>query len=314
MTATVGLALLMEKYPPAFRFIDGKDIGKNTDIRKAADWLVERSETGRDGLIFSGHASESSRYMHGHGLATLFLAGVWRHETDATRQKRIAATLGRAVQYTVKARSTQGGWYHTSRVEGHDFADVLSTAIQMQALRAAQNAGIPFPFEVLNDASDSVETALGEEPAPPKTCRARIELAAAIALRTNSRSRSRFSSPTVDGIRGEPDETAVAWVRLLEADLVDPRPNETVHYYLAQGLYDNGHDRWAAYQSALFDRLRKTQREDGSWSGDGGDCLGDGFRVGPLYATAVWCTVLQLERRSHPSRQFPKVRIGLAGC
>src|SRR5437764_1342087 len=71
MTALVGLALVMEqKRSPwsrgASREVDAKHAAK---VRRAADWLADRSEAGRDGLIFSGHASETSRYMQGHGLA-----------------------------------------------------------------------------------------------------------------------------------------------------------------------------------------------------------------------------------------------------
>ena len=62
--------------------------------------------------------------MEGHGLATLFLAGVLQ---DRERRRyaghKLKGVLNRAVKYIVNAQSTQGGWYHTSRVEGHDFDD-----------------------------------------------------------------------------------------------------------------------------------------------------------------------------------------------
>src|ERR1700733_8978327 len=84
MTGLAGIALLMERdEAETFRIrveglVDGKGGGTKhgANIRKAADWLMEQSRAGRDGLIFSEHASEASRYMQGHGLATLFLVGV----------------------------------------------------------------------------------------------------------------------------------------------------------------------------------------------------------------------------------------------
>src|SRR5438552_18007333 len=69
MTALAGMALLMEgstiregKYAP--------------NIRRCADWLMERSMRGnnRDGLVGNpDHPSEAGRYRYGHGLGTLVL-------------------------------------------------------------------------------------------------------------------------------------------------------------------------------------------------------------------------------------------------
>src|SRR5258706_2769236 len=69
MTGLAGLAMLME----------GSNIREGVyspQIRKAADWLMERSMRGnnRDGLIGNpDHPSEAGRYMYGHSFATPFL-------------------------------------------------------------------------------------------------------------------------------------------------------------------------------------------------------------------------------------------------
>ena len=151
MTGLVGLALLMEMENNSRRggLLPIPTATHSVNIRKAADWLMEKSQIGRDGLIFSDHPSETARYMEGHGLATLFLAGVCKDERDAARRKRLTEILARAVQYIVKARSTQGGWHHTSKAEGHDFALVSTTVIQIQALQAAENANIPVPDDAI---------------------------------------------------------------------------------------------------------------------------------------------------------------------
>jgi hypothetical protein len=47
----------------------------------------------------------------------------------------------------------------------------------------------------------------------------------------------------------------------------------------------------------MFDHLQSSQNKDGSWP------AGDGISVGPVYSTALWCTVLQLDKNSHPSTQ-----------
>src|SRR5438876_796965 len=68
ITALCGMALLME----------GSNIreGKYAEnIRKAADWLMERSQ--RSGLIGNpNNQSESVRYMYGHGFGLLFLSQI----------------------------------------------------------------------------------------------------------------------------------------------------------------------------------------------------------------------------------------------
>ena len=84
MTGLVGLALLMEQ--DQSRTAEGFEapVPKYmSNMRKAADWLMDRSQPRREGLIYSEHPSETGRYMEGHGLATIFLAGVCQEERDA---------------------------------------------------------------------------------------------------------------------------------------------------------------------------------------------------------------------------------------
>jgi hypothetical protein len=98
------------------------------NIRMAADWLMEKSQPARGGLIFSEHASETDRYMYGHGLATQFLVWAYRNETDKLRVEKLNAVVTRAVKYIANAKSTQGGWYRTSKLEGHDLDEISATA------------------------------------------------------------------------------------------------------------------------------------------------------------------------------------------
>ena len=70
MTGLVGVALLMEHARTERRFGEG-GFGRPDEkpanakyaasIRKAADWLMDRSQPKRDGLIFSEHPSEMAR-------------------------------------------------------------------------------------------------------------------------------------------------------------------------------------------------------------------------------------------------------------
>ena len=81
--------------------------------------------------------------------------------------------------------------------------------------------------------------------------------------------------------------------------------DELLHCYYAEAEYldrGNAHkgevfdpERWKAYRTALFEQLQRNQNKDGSWP------AGNGICVGPVYATAIWCTILQLDGNRHPA-------------
>jgi hypothetical protein len=318
MTGLVGLALLMEKDD----LQRGRGLGRLKEdfasakyvvnLRKAADWLMEQSQHKRDGLIFSEHFSETTRYMEGHGLATLFLAGMCRDETDPARQKKLTEAVTRAVSYIAKAQSSQGGWYHTSRLEGHDFDDVLVTAIQIQALQAAENAGIALAGSVLQDALEYMKAALEKKETgqPEHNSSGLAATAAALACRLNTTGVSR----RINGDRGiNPaelkDELGKNGLKYCQGAIAIGRAarfgkDELAHYYYAQALHKGGGDAWSSYRKTMFDQLRQSQNKDGSWPAS------KGIGAGPVYSTALWCTVLQLEKETHPSRR-PAIEIDI---
>ena len=251
----------------------------------------------RDGLIFSEHASETGRYMHGHGLATLFLAGFYEDEGA----QNLHDILTCAARYIVKAQSTQGGWYHTSRMEGHDLDVISATAMQIQALQAAEKA---FKFDAgdsINDAQEYLKKIIGkheQKPGPGPSHRRTAETAAALACR---------NLPGV-GLR---DAFCKKWFKYCQAEIPTGRAlqfgrDEITHYYYTQVLFDLSGDSWSdarlawsGYRTAMFDHLQKSQNQDGRlalWDAQGAGDVG----VGPVHAAAVWCTILQLDNKSHP--------------
>ena len=288
MTGMAGLAMLMHEKRGSSDLEEAPREGKREDrqsanVRKAADWLMAQSQAGRDGLLFSNHASETSRYMQGHGLATIFLAGACANETDVARSKKMTEVLSRAVRYIVVAQSSQGGWHDTSKVEGHDFANVPATVIQVQALQAAENAGIPVPQDALRDGLEHLKSSLEKRIGP-------VDMAAALACLGRQ------------GINGNRTNLPQKWFedcrsRTRKANDLKLGSDELAHYYWAQVEHNLGSDFWNVYRTAMFDRIREAQNQDGSWP------AGDGLCVGKVYSAAVWCTVLQLDNNSHPSKQ-----------
>jgi squalene cyclase len=308
MTALAGMALLME----GSTLREGK---YSTNIRRAVDWFVERSQ--RNGLLVNPNdQAEAGRYMYGHGFGLLFLASVYGEEEDGERRRRLEDVLTRAVQFTVRAQTSRGGWYYTSRADqgGGDADEGSTTITQVQALRAARNAGIIVPKEAIDKSQKYLHectterggviyslahggrAAVGGE-RPPLT-------AAAIACQ--------FSSGQYDSA------DAKKWLKFCR-DHIPPLASggrmghdEYTHYYYAQVLYtlgDNGWAKlfgdkdpnpltWSKYRKATFEALLKSQSADGSWAG-----TGSWGYIGPIYATSIYLSILQLDKGTLPIYQ-----------
>jgi len=297
MTGLVGLALLMErKGQSRIGRTTAGELNYTANVNQAVDWLMDRCQARRDGLIFSEHVSETTRYMEGHGLATLFLAGVYRYEQDEARRKKLTDVLTRAVKYIVKAQSTQGGWYHTSKVEGHDFDAIGTTALQIQALQAAEIAGVPVPREAINDAQEYLKNALGKYPDKAKTAQDRTRPVDTAAVLTCTSNRN----PYYTTLEVAKEDLPKKWLKYCQSEIPVGRDiqlgrDELVHYYYAQAMFRQGGEDWNGYRAAMFDHLQSTQNKNGSWP------PGDGIGVGPVYSTAMWCIIFQLNRNRHPS-------------
>jgi len=151
MTGLAGVAMLME----GSTLNSGK---YSTNIRRAVDWFMERSQ--RNGLLGNPNSpTETGRYMYGHGFGLLFLASVHGEEADGEQRRRLEDVLTRAVHFTGKAQSTRGGWYYTSRLDGGDMDEGSVAVTQLQSLRAARNAGIIVPKEIIDKAENTSKPA-----------------------------------------------------------------------------------------------------------------------------------------------------------
>jgi hypothetical protein len=307
-TALAGMALLMDGNAWKGKYA--------ANIKKAADWLMSQSQAERDGLIFSGHASEMDHYMDGHGLATQFLA--WslrdaltsRPEGDPTRWKKQLDVVRRAAAYIIKSQSSQGGWYRTSKVEGHDFAEISTTAIEFQALKiAAGFVAVDFSLATA-DAQHYLTTEvekLKEEAKSDPNPRRTANSAAALACRTMRLHPLGFR---------EEDELCAKLLKRCRSEIPRGRDvkfgrDELAHCWYAQALYqlmlDNhpqGLVSWNDYRTTMFDHLRSSQTKDGSWPAPP---EAEGISVGPIYSTAAWCAVLQFDKKRHPLTQDPDI-------
>lgn len=305
MTALSALALLME----GSTVREGK-YSKN--IRAAADWMMSRSQRGgnRDGLIGNPDLpTETGRYMYGHGFGLLFLASVYGEEDDREKREQLKDILTRAVKYCGNAQSSRGGWFYTSRVEGGDNDEGSVTITQVQGLRAARNAGIQVPRDMIKKAYGYLKMCTSPQGAVYYSFQSKSErpaiTAAAIACLFNA---------------GEyKDELCKKWFLYCQRTIpvggggnvggIRIGHDEYTHFYYSQCMYilgDDGWEKlygktpaadrltWTAYRAAYFDRLMSTQNADGSWT------AGGGFSVGAVYSTAINCFIMQLDKGSLP--------------
>jgi squalene cyclase len=299
MTALSGMAMLME----------GSTIreGKYADrIRKAVDWIMARSMP--NGMLGNPNIpGEAGRYMYGHGFALLFLSSVYGEEEEGDRRRKLEDVLTRAVQFSGKAQTSRGGWGYISAADGSDFDEGSVTITQVQAVRAARNAGISVPKEIIDKAVKYLKDSTrnggviyslagggGGSGRPALT-------AAAIACGFSA---GEYNSPLVK-----------EWFKFCQVHVplsiggARFGHDEYTHYYYAQAMYALGEtgyaklfptskeaDRmtWSKYRKAMFDNLVRSQGSDGSWSGG---------HVGPVFITAVHLAILQLDNAALPIYQ-----------
>lgn len=312
MTGLAGIAMLME----------GSTIreGKYADsIKKATDWLMDQSQRQepRNGLIFSEHSTETGRYMYGHGFATLFLACVYGDEEDKNRREKLKDILTRAVTYIGDAQSSKGGFYYMSKKEGGDNDEGSVTITQLQALRACRNAGIPVPKDLIIKSNKYLEDSTANDGGVVYS----LNRNGARAAGGGKPALTAAAIACVFSTGKYKDKYVQEWFKFCKRHGMDGGGggvgvrighDEYTHYYFAQALYnlgDDGWDKmfpgsapgermtWSKYREAMFDNLVRLQNQDGSFPSNGG------FSVGPVYSTAVYCTIMQLDRGVVPFYQ-----------
>jgi Prenyltransferase and squalene oxidase repeat len=303
LTALGGMALLMEGSTTA----KGKYAA---NLRRAADWLIARSQKGggHDGLIGNPNdPSEGARYMFGHGYGLLFLACVYDVEEDKDRRRKLGDVLNRAVKFSSSAQTTRGGWGYVTAKDGNDFDEGASTQAQIHGLYAARNAGIPVPRALIDSIRKYLE----------KATTARGGIVYSLASGGGGADRIPLTAAALSGAaatRQLKTPEAKKWLKFCQTSISLRLVGRTgfdeyTHHYYAQAVYilgDAGYAklfpqarkddqlRWSAYREALFDHLLRIQHADGSWASTG---------IGPVYGTSLYLAVLQLDNAALPLYQ-----------
>ena len=281
MTALAGTAMLMEgSTTTQGRYAE--------PIRQAVDYLVSRSRG--NGLI--GDPKGDDRYTYGHGFSMLFLSQLLGEEEDERRREELVRVLGKAVEFSGRAQTSDGGWGYVSAKDGNNFDEGSTTITQVQGLRGCRNAGIPVPKEIIEKAIAYIHKCTmpdGGVQYSSKGGGGRPAIsAAAIACLFNA---------------GEYDDTHVPrMLEYAETHLGTITNNgfgpwHYAHFYSAQVMYREGGKKWSDYRDQIDKRLAGEAQQDREglfWS--------QGY-IGPVYTTATNLTILQLDKGTLPIYQ-----------
>ena len=281
MTALAGTALLLEGSTPTQ--------GKHADsIAQAVDYLVSRSRP--NGLI--GDPKTDDRYTYGHGFSMLFLSQVLGEEEDLARRNEVIQVLERAVEFSGRAQTKDGGWGYVSAKDGNDFDEGSTTITQVQGLRGCRNAGISVPRETIDRAIAYIHKCTmpdGGVQYSSKGGGGRPAIsAAAIACLFNA---------------GEYDDTHVPRMLTYAEKHLGNIANagfghwHYAHYYYSQVMYREGGQKWSDYRRQIEKRLVAEATKDRA-----GVVWQQGY-IGPVYTTSTNLTILQLNAGMLPIYQ-----------
>lgn len=289
-TAIAGMAFLAGGHIPG-----RSRYGEN--VKRALLFVLKNA--GRKGYINEGQArGMGGSGMHGHGYATLFLAECYGmtgeipdFENDLLKEK-----LTQAIRVIEDAQAPNGGWYYEPE-SGGDEGSV--TVTQVQALRAARNAGIRVRLETIRKATEYINRS------------------------TNANGQTRYSlsggghtsfaltaaGMSVLNFLGAYDNPKIQkGLDFLLQHL--PREGSTAastgawggwyfygHYYATLACYQAGAPYWQKWWPAITRELLRTQSPNGCWRN------GESASYGEAFGTGLALQILQIPNRYCPIYQ-----------
>ena len=249
------------------------EYGKN--VMRGMQYLLER--VGPDGYISVGGngGDRGGSNMYGHGIASIALAELYGMSKDA----RLKQKLELAIHLIENSQNDQGGWRYAPRKSD---ADLSVTVLQVVALRAAKNSGIDVAQRTIDNAVRFVKSCYDEGSGgftyqPHNRQPGFARTAAGIYCLQ------------VCGLYEDP------MVGKGSQFLVDGKGNMNEwytygHFYAAPAQYMIGGDTWKTWYEKMNKELLATVRREGDFaSWEPVD-----HKVGTLYATAVYTTILAM--------------------
>jgi hypothetical protein len=278
------------------------------NVRDSVEFFLRLRGSPRDEWEIAAWDDKSR--LHGHGYATLFLAQAYGTCGRWEKREELETALREAVQLSIRGQERQGGWGYQARDSMHEGS---ITVTQLQALRAARDAGISVPMTTISAALDYLDKSkversdwayfvyrLGTASQPS------FPLAAAAISSLNAV--GRYNDTTV--------EKGLAFMRRYipghdsRATRLDQRYSQFWYYgqlYAVQAMFQAGGADWERWFPAIRDELVDRREPYSSRGGSGKMYVwgrGDAESIyGQAYCTAVACIILQVPYRLLPMLQ-----------
>jgi len=250
------------------------------EVSAGLDWVLSRVK---------GHGFVTNRgsRMYSHAFATLFLAEVY----GMTPTPRVKKGLKRAVTLIERAQNAQGGWRY---LPGAKDSDISITVCEVQALRAARNAGIEVKKETIDTALSYIrrsfiargtyQTRNGfwyqvfeNEPFRPSRTSFALTSAGVTAMHA-------LGEYDLKEIRGGLRYLSNPRNRPRREDMRQSFDYFYGHYYAIQAFFQSGDSYFNDWYPSVRDEIVEGQNGDGRWRD----------LVGSNYATSMACIILQV--------------------
>ncbi|MGE3821371.1 MAG: prenyltransferase/squalene oxidase repeat-containing protein [Isosphaeraceae bacterium] len=216
-----------------------------THIDKALAYVMEN--TSPSGFIaVAGAATHGPMYSHGFGA--LFLAEAY----GMTHRPEIREKLQKSIRLIIDTQNREGGWrYQPVRRD----ADLSVTICQINALRAARNAGIYVPKETVENCIRYVKQSQN----PDGGFRYMLQGGASAFPRSAAGVVALYSAAVYDT---KEVESGINYLKQFMGEIkLGSRYSHYMygHYYAAQAMWIRGGEDWATWYPAIRDELVRRQ-------------------------------------------------------
>jgi prenyltransferase/squalene oxidase-like repeat protein len=246
-------------------------------IDQALGYIMEN--TSPSGFIAVAAASTHGP-MYSHGFGTLFLAEAY----GMTHRTEIREKLQKAVRLIIDTQNSEGGWrYQPVRRD----ADLSVTICQINALRAARNAGLYVPKETVENCIHYVKQSQN----PDGGFRYMLQGGASSFPRSAAGVVALYSAAVYDA---KEVEAGIAYLKQYMPEIkLGSRYSHYFygHYYAAQAMWIRGGEDWNTWYPAIRDELiRRQSSTAGFWSDS----------ICNEYGTAMALIILQMPNNYLP--------------
>lgn len=247
-----------------------------SQIDKALQYVLDN--TSNAGFIAVPNAGTHGP-MYSHGFGTLFLAEAY----GMSNKTEIREKLTNAVRLIIDTQNPEGGWRYQPVPRD---ADLSVTICQINALRAARNAGLYVPKETVDACIRYVKQSQNSDGG----FRYMIQGGASAFPRSAAGVVALYSASVYDA---DEIKKAVDYLKQFMPEIKFGQRYSHYyygHYYAAQAMWIRGGDDWNVWYPAIRDELVHRQLPAGFWQDS----------ICPEYGTSMALIILQMPNNFLP--------------